>query len=69
LQSFFLLVAPALFTASIYMILGRIIQLTGGDKHSLIPHRRVTKFFILGDVFAFVLQGSGKSYIPRPELG
>jgi hypothetical protein len=69
LQSFFLLVAPALFAASIYMILGRIIQLTGGDKHSWIPHRWMTRFFVLGDMFAFMLQGSGKFSAPGPGLG
>jgi RTA1 like protein len=49
--------------ASIYMTLGRITQLTDGDKHSWVPHRWMTRFFVLGDIFAFTLQGSGTLFI------
>jgi hypothetical protein len=59
MQSLLLLVAPALFAASIYIILGRIILLTDGEKHSLIPLKWLTKIFVLGDVFSFLLQGGG----------
>lgn len=59
IQSIFLLVAPALFAASIYMILGRIILLTDGESHSLIRSRWLTKLFVVGDVFSFVLQAGG----------
>ncbi|OMP88658.1 Protein RTM1 [Diplodia seriata] len=59
LQSVFLLVAPALFAASIYMILGRIILLTDGESHAIIKRRWLTKFFVFGDVFSFLLQSSG----------
>ncbi|KAL1630699.1 hypothetical protein SLS54_000570 [Diplodia seriata] len=62
LQSVFLLVAPALFAASIYMILGRIILLTDGESHAIIKRRWLTKFFVFGDVFSFLLQSSGEHY-------
>lgn len=42
-----------LFASTIYMILGRIIRLTSGDKHAVVSSRTLTKFF------CFVLQGAG----------
>ena len=51
--------APALFAATIYMTLGRIILLVSGEHHSLIPKRWLTKLFVAGDVLSFVTQGSG----------
>lgn len=59
MQSLLLLLAPALFAASIYMILGRIILLTDGEKFSLVHRNRLTKIFVGGDVFCFFMQGTG----------
>ncbi|KAF9729152.1 hypothetical protein PMIN06_000059 [Paraphaeosphaeria minitans] len=59
MQSLLLLVAPALFAASIYIILGRIILLTDGEKHSLIRQRWLTKIFVAGDVLSFLVQSGG----------
>jgi hypothetical protein len=59
IQSILILVAPALFAASIYMELGRIIRLTDGGSRSLINTRWLTKIFVGGDVFSFLMQGSG----------
>lgn len=59
MQACLLLVAPALFAASIYMTLGRIIQLVNGERYSLIRKRWLTKLFVAGDVLSFVTQGSG----------
>ncbi|GME34133.1 putative RTM1-like protein [Neofusicoccum parvum] len=56
-QTLLLLVAPALFAASIYMGLGRIILITYGETHSLIRLKWLTKIFVCGDVVSFVLQG------------
>ncbi|KDN70407.1 putative RTM1 [Colletotrichum sublineola] len=58
-QNVLLLVAPALMAASIYMILGRIIELTDGESHALIKRRWLTKIFVSGDVLSLVLQSSG----------
>lgn len=60
-QTLLLLIAPALYAASIYMILGRIILVTDGEAHSLIPKRWLTKIFVAGDVASFLLQGAGQS--------
>ncbi|KAG9233282.1 RTA1 like protein-domain-containing protein [Amylocarpus encephaloides] len=57
LQSFFTLVAPALFAASIYMVLGRIVRSVHGEHHSIIKVTRLTKVFVLGDIMAFMIQG------------
>jgi hypothetical protein len=54
-----LLVAPALFAASIYIILGRIILLVNGERYSLIEQKRLTATFVTGDVLAFMTQAAG----------
>ena len=59
-QLLFILVAPALFAATIYMELGRIIMLCDSGHHSLVPLRWLTKIFVAGDVLSFVLQALGE---------
>lgn len=59
MQSLLLLLAPALFAASIYMILGRIIVLVDGERHSLIRVTWLTKVFVGGDVLSFLAQSAG----------
>ncbi|EWG51700.1 hypothetical protein FVEG_16839 [Fusarium verticillioides 7600] len=59
LQAILILVAPALFAASIYMILGRIIISLGAQHLSLIPVRWLTKAFVCGDILSFSLQAAG----------
>ncbi|KAL7806793.1 RTA1 like domain-containing protein [Trichoderma aethiopicum] len=62
-QSMFILLAPALFAASIYMILGRIILLVGGQDHSLIKPQWLTKIFVIGDVVCFLLLSGGSGIL------
>ena len=62
MQSLLILVAPALFGASIYIILGRIILLVDGERYSLVRKKWLTKFFVAGDVLSFMMQGAGKLY-------
>ncbi|KAK3670457.1 hypothetical protein LTR78_009698 [Recurvomyces mirabilis] len=59
IQSILLLVAPALFAASIYIVLGRIIRFTGGERYSLVPVKWLTRAFVAGDVVAFLAQMTG----------
>lgn len=59
IQSVLLLVAPALFAATIYMILGRVIAMLNSAHQSLIPLRFLTKIFVFGDVLSFLMQGTG----------
>ncbi|KAK1593642.1 RTA1 like protein [Colletotrichum navitas] len=59
IQAIFILVAPALYAASIYMILGRLIRTVRGEHLSLIPVDWVTRIFVTGDVISFTLQAGG----------
>lgn len=59
LQSTFLLIAPAMFTASIYMVLGRIIVAVDGEKYSLIKKRWLTKIFVMTDIISFLVLSGG----------
>ncbi|KAL4984669.1 RTA1 like protein-domain-containing protein [Aspergillus falconensis] len=67
LQSVLILLAPSLFAASIYMILGRIIRLTDGDSRSLIRASRPTKIFVLGNVAAFLIQSGGGGMLTQAK--
>jgi 4-hydroxybenzoate polyprenyltransferase len=68
MQSTLLLVAPALFAASIYIILGRIILMTDGERYSLIRQRRLTLVFVTGDVVSFFVQGGGAGIMASGTL-
>jgi RTA1 like protein len=59
MQSLLLLLAPALFAASIYMSFGRLIHFVNGEHHSVIRTDRITKLFVCGDVLSFFIQGTG----------
>ncbi|KAF4953504.1 hypothetical protein FGADI_5838 [Fusarium gaditjirri] len=62
IQSILLLVAPALYAATIYMELGRIVLMIDGEGRVLIPKKWMTKVFVTGDVLSFVLQAGGGGY-------
>jgi hypothetical protein len=59
IQDLFLLLAPVLFAASIYMELARIIILADGEAHALVKPKRLTMTFVFGDVLSFLLQATG----------
>lgn len=59
MQQLFILLAPALMAASIYMILGRMIRVLGAEHHSIVPIRFLTKIFVAGDIVSFIAQGGG----------
>lgn len=59
MQSILLLVAPALFAASIYMLLARIVAMVDGDRLLFIRRTWLTKIFVCGDVLSFLMQASG----------
>ncbi|KAJ5208084.1 hypothetical protein N7449_002463 [Penicillium cf. viridicatum] len=63
MQSLLLLVAPAFFAASIYMILGRSIISTGHEQLSLIRVKWLTKIFVCGDVISFLAQCAGGGFL------
>lgn len=59
IQSLLLLLAPILFAASIYMILGRLILACNATNYSPIRVNWLTKIFVFSDVFCFLIQGAG----------
>ena len=61
MQSALILIAPAFLAASIYMTLGRIIEMLDAEANSMIPLKWLTKIFVTGDVLSFLMQASGKN--------
>lgn len=57
IQNTYILVAPALFAASIYMTLGRVIRSVKGERHAVIRPSWLTRTFVFGDIFSFCVQG------------
>ncbi|KAE9365699.1 RTA1-domain-containing protein [Stipitochalara longipes BDJ] len=64
-QIILLLVAPALFAASIYMVLGRLILVTQGESMAPIRAKWLTKIFVCGDVLSFLVQSAGGSMVSK----
>ncbi|KAH8662824.1 RTA1 like protein-domain-containing protein [Tricladium varicosporioides] len=62
------LLAPALFAATIYMCLGRIILATGGQNLSPISTKWLTKFFVAGDILGLAIQTAGAVIMPQGTL-
>ncbi len=72
LQSIFLLLAPVLFAASLYMTYGRCVLAVGGDRYSLISPCWTTRVFVFGDIFSFLIQSSGAGLLVKggdPAMG
>lgn len=64
IQAVFILVGPSLLAASIYMELGRIMLVTGGENYSLIRRSWLTKIFVVGDFISFLVQAGGAHTTP-----
>lgn len=64
MQSVLILLAPPLYAASVYMVLGRLVRYLHAEDLSLVPVKWMTKIFVSGDVFSFLLQAGGKHYSP-----
>ena len=57
IQNVLILLGPALFAASIYMCLSRIIRSVSAEHLSLIRPRILTKTFVIGDILSILVQG------------
>jgi hypothetical protein len=68
LQGMLTLLAPALFAASIYMCLARIVRGTGGEKYALLRSALLTKLFVAGDATGLLIQGVGAGYMSAGTL-
>jgi hypothetical protein len=53
------LLAPAMFAATIYMVLGRLVRATKSFSLLIIPEQYLTVLFVGGDVFSFLVQSGG----------
>lgn len=59
MQSLFILLAPILFAASVYMFLGRTIRISNREQLAILPVRWITRIFVGGDVTCFIVQAAG----------
>lgn len=59
-QTSLILLAPALYAASIYMVLKRLILILDVDSYSLVRIRWLTRIFVGCDVLSFLAQGAGQ---------
>ena len=67
LESVFVLVAPALYAATIYMVFGQMLQYLRCTKLSIVPARWSTTIFVMGDVFSFCVQGAGAGIMANAD--
>ncbi|KAG0662884.1 hypothetical protein C6P45_000967 [Maudiozyma exigua] len=58
-QSICLLIAPTFYTATIYMLFGRMAHLLHAEKLMIMPAKYNTTFFVVGDIFSLCLQAAG----------
>ena len=68
IQSIFVLLAPTLFAAAVYMVLARIIRSVNGEKYSPIRINLVTKIFVTCDILTFIIQGGGGGMMAMSSL-
>lgn len=59
-QTSVILLAPALYAATIYMVLKRLIILLEAQAYSLIRVQWLTRVFVGCDVVSFLLQAAGQ---------
>ena len=58
-QSLAVLLAPIFYAASIYSLLGKIVQYAGAESLSPIRPTRITFIFVIGDLLSFLMQSTG----------
>ncbi|RBR12886.1 uncharacterized protein FIESC28_08377 [Fusarium coffeatum] len=63
IQTFALLLGPTFMTASIYMMLSKIIIALDADTHSLVPVKGLPKVFIFCDLVSLAAQLTGAAYL------
>ncbi|KAI9167697.1 Protein RTA1 [Paramyrothecium foliicola] len=68
IQSLFTILPPSLYAASIYMIFGRIILFVKSPSASIIAPHKITKIFVIGDLFSFLLQAGGGGVMAVPSM-
>ncbi|CDO96626.1 unnamed protein product [Kluyveromyces dobzhanskii CBS 2104] len=67
LQSVLLLVAPAFYAATIYMIFGQLLHYLECPDISIVPARWSTTIFVAGDVVSFFVQAGGAAIMSNAD--
>ncbi|KAL8969241.1 MAG: hypothetical protein Q9183_002091 [Haloplaca sp. 2 TL-2023] len=67
IQSILILIAPALLSASVYMVLGCIIVAVNGEARSPIRRKFLTITFVLGDVWSFLIQSTSAGLLVKKD--
>ncbi|KAJ5354235.1 hypothetical protein N7541_006799 [Penicillium brevicompactum] len=67
IQTLLIFLAPILFAASVYMLLGRLIRRSGHPELSFIRISWLTPIFVVGDIFCFFVQAIGVVILLRAE--
>jgi hypothetical protein len=63
----FIILAPVFYSATIYMLLGRIMASIGAGHLSIIRPTRLTKIFIAGDILSLTVQGNATGLTARKD--
>ncbi|EPS45343.1 hypothetical protein H072_621 [Dactylellina haptotyla CBS 200.50] len=66
-QSTFILLAPVLYAASIYMVLGRLVSSARAGHLSIVRPTRLTKIFVAGDILSLTVQGNAVSLTTKDK--
>ncbi|KAE8145971.1 RTA1 like protein [Aspergillus avenaceus] len=64
-QAICIVLPPAFYAATIYMIYGRLVRSTGHEKLSIVAPAKVTKIFLIGDIVAIIGQSTGGGLTPN----
>lgn len=59
IQDILILIAPAFYAATIYMLFGRVAHLLFAEQLLIMPAKYNTLVFVLGDVLSLLLQAAG----------
>lgn len=67
IQTLLILLAPIVYAAGIYMFLGRLIRATGYAQLSFTRLSWLSKIFVCGDIFCFLVQAAGAAKLVHPS--
>ncbi len=67
-QAMFIVIAPAFYSASVYMALSRIIRCVRGEHLSIVPVRWLTWIFVIGDQASLQVQSAASGLTSHAKL-
>ncbi|ANZ77982.1 BA75_04991T0 [Komagataella pastoris] len=63
MQSTFILIAPVLMAATLYMVFGELVKTTNTEQHTCIRMKYFTKILVAADVVSLLVQAAGGGLI------